>query len=189
MPKTLFKVVKQVEDAYDEVAKYTAVDKNSSIRAIFDEWAKNNSVVHAVLNGEATFIEQHQQNLQEYGSWRKAFIPYILPPSFKEKITDLEACIGNSNFEIGYTPIENPVGIGALFSTILGIGSGLATKKHLETIKMSRRSFIINGVASGAILGGLVGIMPPSLKLYKLHVLRQNAEYLDNVYGRLYQKS
>ena len=185
MPKTLYEVVKQVESSYDLISQYTAVDKKDGLKRVFEEW-KGNPIVRAVLEGRTTFADEYRKTFGEYG-FKKLLLPFSLPQGFKERVADLETCIGYSGLDNSVdTQLTNPLGLGALFSAAVAIPSALILAKSPQ--KISRRRFIIEGAIIGAMSGGIIG----GLASYKTKSILDDryraATYLDEIYMKFYKK-
>ena len=123
MAKSLYGVIKQVENAYDLVSKYTVIDKKAGLRRVFEEW-KSNQLVEAVMEGRTTFYEEHRKVFDEY-DFKNILMTSSLPEGFKEKVADLEACIGTSGMTESYISMPSNLLDGSLRIGSVGLGVSL----------------------------------------------------------------
>lgn len=166
--KTLYEIVKQVEDAYDLVSHYTSVDKKTGLKSVFDKW-ENNSVVRAVKEGKTSFSKE--------SDYFKGFSPKGLPEELRkndQRASDLEECFGT------YYAVRDPVdtfGKGAIGGALIG---------SLTFITMTRREalrlFMLSVAGMGAV-GGLIGLMDREFYHNWLKEIGKRAEYLDRAYS------
>ena len=142
------------------------------------------------MDGKTTFYQEFQRALGEYYRFSKVFRPYLLPEEFKANIADLEAAIGNTELDNSFkTALENPVGIAALFASVMAMLSLLVPDRTIPTqfgSKMSRREFLLEGLGGGVLVGGLGGIILSTRQYSQLTHLVRNALYLDNTYTRIF---
>lgn len=105
----------------------------------------------------------------------------------KGRIAELEACIGYS--KLGS---KHDIGEDLVFAPAVAAIALIPTREERKnhTYKLDRRRFL-NGIILGITTGGLWTIVD-AISLYKtksnLDDLKQNAEYLDNVYARVFKK-
>ncbi|GEM_PF-2117655 len=175
--ETLIDRIREIENIPEFVE---TVDKNKEIREEFKKF-RVNPVVRAVMEGNTTFSEEYRKAFGEY--YKNVHAPYRLPTIQKENIKDLELCIGYSNinnFTNATLWLLNPFTGGAV-----GVASGVYISS-LQRRKFLSATMLVPLFAAGGALFG----RGASHEVQRLIVrLEQNAQYLDDVYTRLYKKA
>ncbi|MBI2558263.1 hypothetical protein HYW20_02990 [Candidatus Woesearchaeota archaeon] len=181
----------------DKIPSYVSVDKDKEIREEFEEWKTKNPVVHTVMEGKTTFLQEYQKAFGEYTKER-VFKPYSLPKDFKEKVADLEACIGDSDLgdSMVHKSLMNPTGSSLVYGSagLAAAGAAIGINQINKQQGIDRRTFLINVtlLVGAPIATGFIGIYVGSLSATGVHrnleLLKGDAIYLDTLYTKLYKK-
>ena len=189
---TLFEQIKSIDNLFGDTEVYKS-EKEQWMRRAFELWSDKNSVARSVRKGDTTFTREYQKVFSEYKSFSRLSVPYHLPKDFKEKVHDLEACIGESNLNdsIINKMSGNPVG-GFVSGVLLGLMykgyramRSRYSKKDEKPESPSKRMFLktLGGLgAAGLMYGGSESLST----LGHLSKIEGNAKYLDNTYMKVY---
>ena len=157
------------------------LDKHGSLARTFKEWAKNNFIAQAVLDGNTTFAQEFQKAFGSYKTAGNFSAPFIPPEGYA--LQHLEDSIGKlpRNDSLRYNLTENP-----FMATAVGAAGGLgfvALMSLTPENKHFRRKFI---KYFGSLFGTICGIAALSDSLERpgsqkdsLSLLEANARYLD----------
>ncbi|MBW2991178.1 hypothetical protein KY348_05755 [Candidatus Woesearchaeota archaeon] len=180
---TLVKIIRSIENLSPDIK----ADKAKLIKNVWDKWEYKNKVVSERSKGK-TFLEKYESVYGKYDNYR-TMLPYSLDQDFKEKTSDLNACIGSSSLTRGiFSKIGNPLGLGAATAAAYGGGYLLLIPSSKSSKKINRRQFIKTFAGFGAGIGGLIGILPGATITNDLERAKENAIYLDNIYEKYINK-
>ncbi len=177
------------------------LERDAQQRNCFRRWYEKNGLVHRVIDGDTTFSHEYSAKLDEIMSG-SVWYGYDIADDYKNKIADLEACVGKIVDDIpsldrseinsaalssrrGSSYIENPVALGvggAALATVGGVAYKVATKKPT----FSRRTFLAGLGLTTLLFSGGMGVPAAGTADSKLNQLDSWAKYLDEKHQFLY---
>ncbi|MEK6845899.1 MAG: hypothetical protein AABY26_04015, partial [Nanoarchaeota archaeon] len=148
-------------------------------------------LVERVISREVTFTEEFNSAFGEYDDF-KFYLPYSVPDGFKEKVAELEECLGESPITSDYygNVLGNPLGLGVVMgSAFFGIPLLPPSKLNYKQITR-RRSLKFLGILGvmGASIGAVLGAIGSEYTNCDLQRLYSNAHYLDLTAERAYSE-